>query len=105
MIDAKQRLRERITIAPNQEDGLVATERVRAIDDALHTLTPREAHVLMWIFGLDGNAPLTPREVGVKCGVTPVRIRQVKAKALRKLRHSTRSRALRPFFERFLEWR
>ena len=72
------------------------SERTRKI---LTTLTPREEKVLKMRFGIDEKADYTLEEVGEKFGVTRERIRQIEAKALRKLRHSSRSKQLRTFAE------
>ena len=65
----------------------------------LHTLTEREARVLQLRFGLEDGRSRTLEEVGREFGVTRERIRQIEAKALRKLRHPTRSRKLKDFLE------
>ncbi|MCL2024123.1 MAG: RNA polymerase sigma factor RpoD, partial [Oscillospiraceae bacterium] len=67
--------------------------------DVLHTLTPREAKVLAMRFGLTDGTPHTLEEVGLEFAVTRERIRQIEAKALRKLRHPTRSKRLKGFLE------
>ncbi len=64
---------------------------------ALNTLTPREAKVLSLRFGLEDGHPRTLEEVGKEFNVTRERIRQIEAKALRKLRHPNRSRRLKDF--------
>ena len=64
---------------------------------ALSTLTPREAKVLSLRFGLEDGHPRTLEEVGKEFNVTRERIRQIEAKALRKLRHPNRSKRLRDF--------
>ena len=69
------------------------------VDEVLHTLTEREARVLQLRFGLEDGRGRTLEEVGREFGVTRERIRQIEAKALRKLRHPTRSRKLRDFLE------
>ena len=69
------------------------------VDEVLHTLTEREARVLQLRFGLEDGRSRTLEEVGREFGVTRERIRQIEAKALRKLRHPTRSRKLRDFLE------
>ena len=66
---------------------------------ALETLTPREERVLRMRFGLGTNADCTLEEVGQTFSVTRERIRQIEAKALRKLKHPSRSRALRSFLD------
>ncbi len=67
--------------------------------DVLETLTPREQGVLRLRFGLDDGKARTLEQVGKVYGVTRERIRQIEAKALRKLRHPSRSRQLRGFLE------
>jgi len=71
----------------------------RATQDLLHSLTQREAKVLRMRFGIDMNTDHTLEEVGKQFDVTRERIRQIEAKALRKLRHPTRSEQLRSFVE------
>ncbi|UCZ56867.1 RNA polymerase sigma factor RpoD [Desulfurispirillum indicum] len=71
-------------------------EQVRSV---LHTLSAREAEVLKLRFGIDTDSDHTLEEVGKKFNVTRERIRQIEAKALRKLRHPTRSKILRTFLE------
>ncbi len=70
-----------------------------SITTILETLTPREAKVLRMRFGIDMNTDHTLEEVGKQFDVTRERIRQIEAKALRKLRHPTRSEKLRSFLE------
>ena len=65
----------------------------------LGSLTPREEQVLRLRFGIGERSDLTLEEVGVRFSVTRERIRQIEAKALRKLRHPTRARQLRSFYE------
>jgi RNA polymerase primary sigma factor len=65
----------------------------------LSGLTPREAKVLRMRFGIDMNTDHTLEEVGKQFDVTRERIRQIEAKALRKLRHPTRSEQLRSFLD------
>mgnify|MGYP003694596167 CR=1 FL=1 len=67
--------------------------------DILDTLTPREAKVLRMRFGIEMNTDHTLEEVGKQFDVTRERIRQIEAKALRKLRHPSRSEKLRSFLE------
>jgi RNA polymerase primary sigma factor len=65
----------------------------------LDTLTPREAKVLRMRFGIEMNTDHTLEEVGKQFDVTRERIRQIEAKALRKLRHPSRSDKLRSFLD------
>jgi RNA polymerase primary sigma factor len=69
------------------------------IGDVLVTLSDRERQVLLLRFGLQDGSPRTLEEVGQMFNVTRERVRQIEAKALRKLRHPTRSRRLRNFLE------
>ena len=69
------------------------------VDDVLYTLSEREARVLQLRFGLEDGRGRTLEEVGRDFGVTRERIRQIEAKALRKLRHPSRSKKLRDFLE------
>lgn len=69
------------------------------LNEVLNTLTPREAMVLRLRFGLDDGSQRTLEEVGKEFDVTRERIRQIEAKALRKLRHPSRSKKLRDFLE------
>ena len=67
--------------------------------EVLKTLTPREEKVLRLRFGLEDGRPRTLEEVGKEFNVTRERIRQIEAKALRKLRHPSRSKKLRDFLD------
>jgi RNA polymerase primary sigma factor len=67
--------------------------------EVLSTLTPREEKVLRMRFGIDEEGEHTLEEVGETFSVTRERIRQIETKALRKLRHPSRSRVLRAFME------
>ncbi len=69
------------------------------IDEVLSALSDREARVLKMRFGLSGNKMMTLEEVGRKFGVTRERIRQIEAKALRKLKHPSRRKKLQDFLE------
>ena len=69
------------------------------VEEVLYTLSPRERRVLELRFGLQDGHSRTLEEVGREFGVTRERIRQIEAKALRKLRHPTRSRKLKEFLE------
>jgi RNA polymerase primary sigma factor len=69
------------------------------IEEVLRTLTEREAKVIRLRFGIGDGYPRTLEEVGTEFQVTRERIRQIEAKALRKLRHPTRSQQLRGFLD------
>lgn len=69
------------------------------LSEVLKTLTPREERVLSLRYGLDDGHPRTLEEVGKEFNVTRERIRQIEAKALRKLRHPSRSKRLRDFLD------
>ncbi|HNP89551.1 MAG TPA: RNA polymerase sigma factor RpoD [Candidatus Woesebacteria bacterium] len=69
------------------------------INEVLETLSGREANVLRYRFGLGGERPMTLEEVGKKFGVTRERIRQIEAKALRKLKHPSRRKKLQDYLE------
>ena len=70
------------------------------IENVLETISDREAKVLRYYFGLDLKNPLTLQEIGEILNLTRERIRQIKERALRRLRHHTRSRKLREFIDR-----
>ncbi|KLV11209.1 RNA polymerase sigma factor RpoD [Photobacterium ganghwense] len=80
-------------------DAATATNLRAATNEVLAGLTPREAKVLRMRFGIDMNTDHTLEEVGKQFDVTRERIRQIEAKALRKLRHPSRSDVLRSFLD------
>ena len=84
-------------IAP--ADAVLASNLRRQTRRVLGTLTPREEQVLRLRFGIGERADQTLEEVGLRFAVTRERIRQIEAKALRKLRHPARARQLRSFYE------
>ncbi len=86
------------TVAP--PDAASGAGLKQASSDILSTLTPREAKVLKMRFGIGMNTDHTLQEVGKQFDVTRERIRQIEAKALRKLRSPKPSRALESFVER-----
>jgi RNA polymerase primary sigma factor len=84
-------------VAPS--DAASLTMLHNEVEDILDTLTPRERRVLQLRFGLIDGHQRTLEEVGKRFGVTRERIRQIEAKALRKLRHPSRSKKLRDYLE------
>lgn len=69
----------------------------REVQRALATLTMREAEVITFYFGLNGEHAMTLEEIGEKFNLTRERVRQIKEKAIRRLRHTSRSKALKPY--------
>ncbi len=84
---------------PAPADAASATILREVIEKELNTLTPREAHVVKLRFGLYDGRTRTLEEVGKEFDITRERIRQIEAKALRKLRHPSRARHLRGFLD------
>jgi RNA polymerase primary sigma factor len=90
-------IEDRATMSPAEvAAGKLLKEQLGQV---LYTLAPRERKVLMLRFGLEDGRSRTLEEVGREFSVTRERIRQIEAKALRKLRHPTRSRLLKDFLE------
>ncbi len=85
--------------APTPSDAATFTLLKEQLVEVLSTLTPREEKVLRLRFGLDDGRARTLEEVGKEFDVTRERIRQIEAKALRKLRHPSRSRKLKDYLE------
>ena len=83
--------------SPAPQDAASYTLLREQLEDVMHTLTPREAKVLKLRFGLEDGKARTLEEVGREFMVTRERIRQIEAKALRKLRHPSRSKRLRDY--------
>jgi RNA polymerase primary sigma factor len=84
---------------PSPVDSATRSGLTNTVREILSGLTPREAKVLRMRFGIDMNTDHTLEEVGKQFDVTRERIRQIEAKALRKLRHPTRSEQLRSFLD------
>ena len=85
--------------APAPADAASHTLLKEQLDEVLQSLTEREAKVLRLRFGLEDGRPRTLEEVGKEFDVTRERIRQIEAKALRKLRHPSRSKKLKDFLD------
>ena len=86
-----------LTLPPSSFEAVANRELRERMTAAVATLTPRETRVITRRFGLDGQGERTLDEVAQEHAVCRERIRQVEAKAMRKLRHPSRSRTLRPF--------
>jgi RNA polymerase primary sigma factor len=84
-------------ITPNPTSLTADTLMGEHVEDALDSLTDREARVLRLRYGLEDGEDYTLEQVGEKLGLTRERIRQIQAQALRRLRHPSRSRNLKPF--------
>ena len=82
--------------SPNADRGLLNESLSREIDRALSTLTERERDIVKYFFGI-GMQELTLEEIGEKFGLTRERVRQIKEKAIRRLRHSSRSKLLKSY--------
>lgn len=79
------------------DSGLITDSLRREVQRALSTLTQRESDVITLYFGLNGEHALTLEEIGEKFSLTRERVRQIKEKAIRRLRHTSRSKALKPY--------
>jgi RNA polymerase primary sigma factor len=79
------------------DSGLMNDSLRKEVQRALSTLTKREADVITLYFGLNGESALTLEEIGEKFNLTRERVRQIKEKAIRRLRHTSRSKALKPY--------
>ena len=84
---------------PTASDSVASTMLKEQIARVLDTLTPREEKVLRLRYGIDDGRPRTLEEVGRQFNVTRERIRQIEAKALRKLRHPSRSKKLKDYLD------
>ncbi len=79
------------------DQGLMSDSLRKEVQRALSTLTKREGDVITLYFGLNGEHALTLEEIGEKFALTRERVRQIKEKAIRRLRHTSRSKALKPY--------
>ncbi len=82
---------------PGPENELVIESLRKDIERSLTTLTSREGDVVRMYFGLSGRYPLTLEEIGEKFDLTRERVRQIKEKAIRRLKHTSRSRMLKTY--------
>jgi RNA polymerase primary sigma factor len=83
--------------SPSPEAGLINDSLRREIDRALSTLTSREADVIKYYFGLNGEHAMTLEEIGEKFDLTRERVRQIKEKAIRRLKQTSRSKILKTY--------
>ncbi|MBR9997756.1 MAG: RNA polymerase sigma factor RpoD/SigA [Cyclobacteriaceae bacterium] len=82
---------------PTPDQGLINDSLRREVQRALSTLTQREADVIALYFGLNGEHAMTLEEIGERFNLTRERVRQIKEKAIRRLRHTSRSKTLKPY--------
>src|SRR2546422_922707 len=85
------------TTNPGPDDEIFEHALTESIEEVLATLKEREAKILRLYFGLEGQEPMTLEEIGSLLGITRERVRQIKEKALARLRHVSRARALESF--------
>lgn len=83
--------------SPSPEGGLLHESLRREIERSLSTLTVREANVIRLYFGLNGEHAMTLEEIGEKFDLTRERVRQIKEKAIRRLKHTSRSKILKSY--------
>jgi RNA polymerase primary sigma factor len=79
------------------DSKLISDSLRKEVQRALSTLSERECDVIIYYFGLNGEHSMTLEEIGEKFGLTRERVRQIKEKAIRRLRHTSRSKALKPY--------
>jgi RNA polymerase primary sigma factor len=82
---------------PNPDESLIYESLRKEIERTLATLTPRESDVIRLFFGLDGRPAMTLEEIGEQFELTRERVRQIKEKALRRLKQQSRSRLLKAY--------
>ena len=82
---------------PSPDSNLVLESLRKDIRSSLTTLTPRESDVLSMFYGLDGKAPMSLEEIGDKFDLTRERVRQIKEKAIRRLKHTTKNKTLKSY--------
>lgn len=83
--------------SPRPDEGLMIESLRNEIERSLQTLTSKEADVIRLFFGLGGQTPHTLEEIGEKFELTRERVRQIKEKAIRRLKHTSRSRILKSY--------
>ena len=85
------------TVNPTPDEQTFEKALTEAIEDSLGGLKEREARILRLYFGIDGAEPMTLEEIGTLLGITRERVRQIKEKALSRLRHVSRAKSLESF--------
>lgn len=85
------------TVSSAPDEQTIEKALTKAIEESLGSLKEREARVLRLYFGLEDHEPMTLEEIGVLMGITRERVRQIKEKALSRLRHVSRAKALKSF--------
>jgi len=85
------------TVNPTPDEQTFEKALTEAIEDSLGGLKEREAKILRLYFGIDGAEPMTLEEIGTLLGITRERVRQIKEKALSRLRHVSRAKSLESF--------
>jgi len=83
--------------SPHPDQALMVDSLRTEIERSLATLTPREGDVIRLYFGLNGQHPLTLEEIGEKFDLTRERVRQIKEKAIRRMKHTSRSKILKTY--------
>lgn len=84
---------------PAPDRSLWKDSLITQVKDSLNTLDPRESQVIRFYFGIDREDAMTLEEIGDRLGLTRERVRQIRNKAISRLRHISRSRALRPYLD------
>ena len=87
------------TVNPTPDEQTFEKALIEAIEDSLGGLKEREARILRLYFGIDGAEPMTLEEIGTLLGITRERVRQIKEKALSRLRHVSRAKTLESFLD------
>jgi RNA polymerase primary sigma factor len=82
---------------PTPESGLIYESLRKEVERAISTLTPRESDVIRYYFGLNGSYPMSLEEIGEKFELTRERVRQIKEKAIRRLKTTSRSNILQSY--------
>ena len=88
-------MEEKDSLSPDKQ--LLTDSLRQEIERSLNTLTTREADVVRLYFGLTGKQPLTLEEIGGQFDLTRERVRQIKEKAIRRLKHTSRSKLLKSY--------